>query len=170
MASLWIDRTGPVVASSAYASGRLVARDVKIEMPPVTAKTSTYNAMGEVELPMAGQIDPMEAKITKIGFDNGLRAMLRMENLSLEFRWVQEVINENAIKRKSGYKAFIQGYPKTIPSISLEMAANSEHEVAIAVVRYQLFVDGEEYCLIDPLKMIQRIDGVDYCQPITRYL
>ena len=61
-----------------------------------------------------------------------------------------------------GCKAFIRGIPANLPEIGLEVGAASEHAVNVAVMRYNLFVDGEEMWLIDRLAGIVRIAGKDY--------
>lgn len=170
MSAIWVDLTGPVLADSVYSQGRLVARDVKITLPAVTPKTSTYQAMGDVELPMAGQLEAMEASVTKIGVDFGLRSMVGLESIDLEFRWAQDVVDQSGDFRHVGCKAFLRCISKGIPGIGLEVASHSENDMTFAVTRYQLFIGNDEYCLIDPLNMIQRIDGKDYAEPIASLL
>lgn len=46
----------------------------------------------------------------------------------------------------------------------------SENEIALAVSRYQLFVAGNEYWLIDQLNTIMRVGGVDYAKDIRSVL
>ena len=46
----------------------------------------------------------------------------------------------------------------------------SENEITLAVSRYQLFVAGTEYWLIDQLNTILRVGGKDYAQTIRSVL
>ena len=46
----------------------------------------------------------------------------------------------------------------------------SENEIALAVSRYQLFVAGNEYWLIDQLNQILRVGGKDYYKQIRSLL
>ena len=74
MANLWLDLKGPILADTVYINGVLVAKDVTITLPAVTHVTADYKAMGTYTAPMTGQIEGMEAAITKIGIDKGLRS------------------------------------------------------------------------------------------------
>ena len=79
MANLWLDLKGPILADTVYINGVLVAKDVTITLPAVTHVTADYKAMGTYTAPMTGQIEGMEAAITKIGIDKGLRSMVQLE-------------------------------------------------------------------------------------------
>ena len=72
MANLWLDLKGPILADTVYIDGKLVAKDVTITLPAVTPVTADFKAMGTYTAPMTGQIEAMEAAITKIGIDLGL--------------------------------------------------------------------------------------------------
>ena len=73
MANLWLDLKGPILADTVYIGGTLVAKDVTISLPAVTPVTADFKAMGTYTAPILGQIEAMEASITKIGIDLGLR-------------------------------------------------------------------------------------------------
>ena len=72
MANLWLDLKGPILADTVYIGGTLVAKDVTISLPAVTPVTADFKAMGTYTAPILGQIEAMEASITKIGIDLGL--------------------------------------------------------------------------------------------------
>ena len=72
MANLWLDLKGPILADTVYIGGTLVAKDVTIALPAVTPVTADFKAMGTYTAPILGQIEAMEASITKIGIDLGL--------------------------------------------------------------------------------------------------
>lgn len=153
---------GPVVADTHYVDGKLVARDVAITLPEVAPITATVQAMGNLDLPIWQLIEHMEAAITKIGLDKGLRHALRPGSRNHEIRWVQTVTDAEGNTKNVGCKAFLRGTTANLPEVGLEVAAPSEHENRIALTRYQLFVDGEEMWLIDRLAGIVRIAGEDY--------
>ena len=167
---MWLDLKGPILANTVYVEGQLVAKDVTVTLPSVTPVTADYRAMGTVTLPMLGQIEAMEASITKIGIDLGLRSMVRLESLVLELRWAQDVKTSDGGTRVEGCKAFLRCTPKVIPGLSIDPGNASENEVTLAVTRYQLYVAGEEYWLVDQLNQIMRIGGVDYCKDIRTLL
>ena len=166
----WIDLNGPVLADTVYDAGKLVAKDVTVTLPGVTPVTADFRAMGTMTMPILGQIEAMEAAITKIGIDLGLRALVKLESKTIEFRWAQDVKTSDGSTKTEGCKAFIRAMPKTIPGLSVDPGAASENELTFAVSRYQLFVDGAEFWLIDQLNQIMRIDGVDYCKTIRSLL
>lgn len=170
MAELWIDLTGPILADTVYEDGNLVGRDVTIAMPAVTPVTADFRAMGTLTMPMPGQIEAMEASITKIGVDLGLRSLVKLESKTLEFRWVQNVIISDGSQHAEGCKAFLRTVSKGIPGLSIDPGNTSENDIAFAVSRYQLFVGGEEYWLVDQLRTIERIAGVDYAKELRSLL
>ena len=91
MANLWLDLKGPILADTVYIGGTLVAKDVTIALPAVTPVTADFKAMGTYTAPILGQIEAMEASITKIGIDLGLRNMMKLESKTIEIRWAQDV-------------------------------------------------------------------------------
>ena len=166
----WLDLKGPILADTVYVDGKLVAKDVTITLPGVTPVTADFRAMGTMTMPILGQIEAMEAAITKIGIDLGLRTLVKLESKTIEFRWAQDVKTSDGSTKTEGCKAFIRAMPKTIPGLSVDPGSASENELTFAVSRYQLFVDGAEFWLIDQLNQIMRIDGVDYCKTIRSLL
>lgn len=170
MAQLWLDLKGPILANTVYDGGKLVAKDVTITLPGVTPVTADFKAMGTLTLPVLGQIESMEASITKVGLDLGLLKLVKFESKTLEFRWAQDVKKSDGSTAVEGCKAFLRSVPKTIPGPSVDPGSTVEGEIAFAVSRYQLFVAGVEYWLIDQLSPIMRIDGKDYYKDIRSLL
>ena len=168
--SLWLDLKGPILANTVYNDGNLVAKDVSITLPAITPASADFKAMGTMSMPILGQIEAMEAAITKIGIDFGLLSLVKFESKTLEFRWVQDVKKSDGSTETEGCKAFLRVMPKTIPGLGLEPGSTSEGELTFAVSRFQLFVGGKEYWLIDQLNQIMRIDGKDYCKSIRSLL
>lgn len=158
----FVNICGPVVGTTAYCEGALVARDTAITLPEVTPVTADLQAMGTFSLPIWQLIENMETAITKIGADMGLRALIKPDMKPLEFRWVQTVTDANGTTKNVGCKAFIKGIPNKIPGIGVTVGEASENECTIATTRYNLFVDGQEMFLIDRLAGIVRIAGTNY--------
>ena len=161
---------GAVLANTVYKDGVLVAKEVTVALPSVNYRTAEHSAMGVVELPMLGQIEAMEASVTKKGYDAGLAALSAPEASNLEFRFVQDVISSDNVSKPEGCKAFMRVVPKTLPGADLEPGSVSDTQINFAVTRYQLFVGGVEVCLIDQLNGIQRINGKDYAKSINSLL
>ena len=160
--SKFMNICGPVVGTTAYSEGKLVARDTAITLPEVTPLTADLQAMGTFSLPIWQLIENMETAITKIGVDMGLSALIKPDMKPLEFRWVQTVTDANGVTTNVGCKAFIKGIPNKIPGIGVAVGEASENECTIATTRYNLFVDGQEMFLIDRMAGIVRIAGKDY--------
>lgn len=166
----FVNICGPVVADTVYSDGQIVARDVAVTLPEVTPMTADLQAMGTLSLPIWQLLDNMEASITKIGVDLGLRALIKPDMKPLEFRWVQTVTDANGVTKNVGCKAFIRGIPSIIPGIGLEVGSASENEVTVTTTRYGLFADGQEMFLIDRLAGICRIAGKDYAGDLNSLL
>lgn len=170
MSQMWLDLKGPILANTVYDDGKLVAKDVTVTFPSVTHVTADFKAMGTLTLPMLGQIEAMEAAITKIGIDLGLRSLVKLEAKTLEFRWAQDVKKSDGSTATEGCKAFLRATSKGIPGLSVDPGNPSENELTYAVSRYQVIVAGTEYWLVDQLNQILRIGGVDYCKDIRSLL
>ena len=72
--------------------------------------------------------------------------------------------------KTEGCKAFLRCVSKGIPGLSVDPGNTSENEATFAVSRYQLYVGGAEYWLIDQLNTILRVGGVDYAKDIRSLL
>ena len=160
--SKFVNICGPVVGTTAYSEGKLVARDTAITLPEVAPVTADLAAMGTFSMPIWQLIENMETAITKIGSDLGLREIIKPDMKPLEFRWAQTVTDANGVTKNVGCKAFIKGVPNKIPGIGLTVGETSENECTIATTRYNLFVDGVEMFLVDRLAGIVRIAGKNY--------
>ena len=83
---------------------------------------------------------------------------------------MQDVKKADGSTKTVGCKAFLRVVTKTIPGLSVDPGSQSENELGYAVSRYQLFVDGTEYWLIDQLNQILRVGGKDYYKQIRSLL
>ena len=129
--------------------------------------TVDVSMMGTYTMPLWGIIESMEAAITKIGLDKGLRSLITPEMQPLEIRWIQTVTDANGTTKNVGCKAFLKGVPLKIPEVALEIGSASEHEITFSLTRYNLFVDGEEMFLIDRGAGKVRIAGKEYTDTDT---
>lgn len=161
-----LDLNGPVLITKVLCGTNTVAEDVKISLPEVTFLTAEFNALGKMELPIA-LTEALEGTITRIGIDNGLFKMLKLKNQQFEYRWGQSTVTRSGETKNKGCKAFVKGTAKSIPGGDLEPGETFEGSIPIAITRYQLYVDGKECILIDKLKGILRIDGVDYAKELN---
>lgn len=164
-----IDLNGPILADKVLVDNDVVAEDVTFTLPDVSYLKGDYKAMGNLSLPIP-LVEAMEASITKIGLNKKLGKMQKLEPISIEFRAAQNDVKVDGTNQQTGIKAFIKGVPNKIAGGSLEPGSSWSGEITISVLRYQLFVAGEEQTLIDPLKGILKIDGVDYGQSVKNLL
>lgn len=170
MAAPFVPISGPIVGTSIYVENSIVARDTALTLPEVAAVMVDVNATGTLSLPCWQLIDNMEASITKIGVDLGLRSLLVPEPRNLEVRWAQTVTDANVTTKNVGCKAFMRAIPSVLPGIGLTVGEQSENECTLTVVRYQLYVDGAEMWLIDKLTGQVRIAGTDYGAGVSSLL
>ena len=94
----------------------------------------------------------------------------KLEPKNFEFRAAQNDLKIDGTNTQTGIKAFIRGVPAKVSGGDLTPAESWSGNITISVLRYQLFVDGVEQCLIDKLKGIIKIDGTDYGQSIKNLL
>ena len=158
----FVDISGPIVANTVYVNNVLVAKDVEATFPEITPVAADVEAMGTMSLPIWQRLEDMQLAITKIGIDKGLKAMIKPDMTTLEFRFVQDVTDANGVTKQVGCKAFFKCIPANIAGLSITVGEGSSNEATFTVTRYQLFANGEEMLLIDRLAGIVKIDGTDY--------
>lgn len=168
--SKWLDIKGPVVADTVYADGTLVAKDTSFTLPGIEFMTADVQAMGNMSVPLIGLLENMELAITKIGIDNGLGRMNRLQKQNFEFRWVQNVVKSDGSTGVEGCKAFVRTLPGSFPEIGVEVGSASENENTYNVTRMQIYANGVEIVCVDRLSQILRINGKDYMGTITNLL
>lgn len=166
----WLDIKGPVVADTVYDDGTLVAKDTGFTLPGIELMTATVQAMGNMDVPLIGLLENMQLTINKIGMDKGLGKMNRLEKHNFEFRWVQNVVKSDGAESVEGCKAFVRTLPAASPEIGAEVGSAPENENTYNVTRMQIYIGSYEYCCVDRLSQILRIDGKDYMAQINNLL
>ena len=166
----WQDIKGPVVADTVYADGQLVAKDTAFTLPGIEFLTADVQAMGNMSVPLIGLMENMELSITKIGIDNGLSRMNRLEKQNFEFRWVQNVVKSDGSTTAEGCKAFVRTMPGGLPEIGVEVGNASEQENTYNVTRMQIYANGDEVLCVDRLAHILRVNKKDYYSNIANLL
>lgn len=166
----WLDIKGPVVADTVYADNVLVAKDTSFTLPGLEFMTADVQAMGNMTVPLIGLLENMELAITKIGIDNGLGRMNRLQKQNFEFRWVQNVVKSDGSTGVEGCKAFVRTMPGAISEIGVEVANATENENTYNVTRMQVYANGVEIMCVDRLSQILRVNGVDYMSKVNNLL
>ena len=166
----WQDIKGPVVADSVYADKVLVAKDVAFTLPGISFLTATVKAMGDMDVALVGLLEHMELTINKIGIDQGISRMNRLEKQNFEFRWVQNVVKADGSTSVEGCKAFVRTLPSSFPEMGVEVGSASELENTYGVTRMQIFANGVEVLCVDRLSQILKVNGKDYMKNIANLL
>lgn len=166
----WMDIKGAVVADTVYADGKLVAKDVAFTLPGAEFLTADVQAMGNMSVPLIGLLENMQLSITKIGVDQGLSKLNRLEKQNLEFRWVQNVVKSDGSTGVEGCKAFVRTMPGNLPELGVEVGSPTEAENTFNVTRQQVYANGKEIMLVDRLSQILKVDGKDYMKKIHNLL
>lgn len=170
MKGLYTPITGAVTGTTAYFRGKLVARDANITLPEVAPMTATLKMMGEVEIPIWQLIQNMQASISKIGIDTLSQTMIGPDLTPIEFRWVQMVQRLDGTAAEVGCKAFMNGFPASIPGYGVEVGSPSENDHPFNLMRYRLVIDGQETVLIDRTAGKVVINGKDYTRNMNSML
>lgn len=170
MAATALPIRGPIAGSTVYKDGKLVARDITLTLPSITFGLGEYKAMGSLEIPNPTQLDAMELAMTKAGIDRELASICQPGFSGFECRWAQDVMKPDGTTALEGCKAFFKAAPKGIPGLAVEMGSVSENEITLAVVRYQLFIAGQEILLADKLNGILKVNGVSYTSKLQSLL
>jgi len=123
-----------------------------------------------IEFPVPTQLEAMELAMTKQGIDKELGPLADMRSQDLEVRWVHDLMKSDGTTEPEGCKAFLRCLSKGLPGLSVEPGSPSENEIALSVLRYQLFVGGEEIVLADKLNCILRVNGVSYTDALDSLL
>lgn len=166
----WMDIKGAVVADTVYCDGQLSAKDVSFTLPGLSFLSADVQALGTMSVPLLGLIENMQATVNKVGLDMGFSKMNKLEKHTLEFRWVQSVVNSDGSVTQEGCKAFIRTMPASTPDLGVEIGSASEMESTYNVTRQQIFCNGEEVMCVDRLAPTLRIHGVDYYKQISSLL
>jgi phage tail tube protein FII len=112
----------------------------------------------------------MQSTVSAVGMDKGFFNMLGLKSKTFEYRFVKNLLDTSGDTGVRGYKAFLKGIPSNIPGGSVEPGSSWSGDVTFEVTRYQLYADGVEKILIDKLKSICKINGVDYAKDINSLL
>jgi phage tail tube protein FII len=167
MASL--EKMGAVLASKVLCDNTVVAEDVNLTLPDITFTTVEVNGLGKVNVPTC-LTEAMQSTVSAVGMDKGFFNMLGLKSKTFEYRFVKNLLDTSGDTGVRGYKAFLKGIPSNIPGGSVEPGSSWSGDVTFEVTRYQLYADGVEKILIDKLKSICKINGVDYAKDINSLL
>lgn len=166
----FLDLKDPILGTSVYVDGVLVAKNVTIQLPAVTRKTVSYDSFG-LEVPLPGLFDSARAKVTKIGLDKGLsRLASDGKTHTYEIRFCVNVLAAGGKTRRAGGTAFINGAGAGVSDINLKVGESTETDIEILVYSQKLEVDGEIIYNVDRTGGTANIGGSDELNDIEGYL
>ena len=149
----------------------IVADNMSVTLPQVSfGQVETKVAAGNVNLTNTNSIDPMEMTIGKQGVDTGWLKLLSTEAQQLTIDIAMQSIDLQAagINGATQVQAFVVVSAQGIPSISATHNEMMETEITLNVYSYKVFVDGEEYLHVDPIKGICSIQGDDKNESVRK--
>lgn len=163
------DKMGAVLATKVLCNNITVAEDVNITLPDITFITAEVNGLGKINVPTC-LTEAMQATVSSVGMDSGFFKMLGPQSKTFEYRFVKNCLETSGDTSIKGYKAFIRGIASNVPGGTVEPGSSWSGDVTFEITRYQLYCDGVEEILIDKLKGICKINGVDYAKEMQSLL
>lgn len=168
----FLDISGPVLANTLYAGddfSKPVAESVKVELPGLNFITIEYNNGNKI-VAVLPQVEELETKITKVGMDNGLFALLKPNKIKMELRIAAQSLKMSGDTKVGSIRVYITGTPKSGIGGTVEPGTSWEGDISLTVYRYEIFLDGVEHLCVDVLKNILRINGEDCADDISSIL
>lgn len=164
-----LEKMGAVLATKVLCNNITVAEDVTLSLPDITFVTVEQNGLGKISIPTC-LTEAMQSTVTSVGMDKGFFNMLGLSSKTFEYRFVKNLLETSGDTGVKGYKAFLRGIPSNIPGGAVEPGSSWSGDVTFEITRYQLYADGVEKILIDKLKGVCKINGVDYAKDIQSLL
>lgn len=155
-------KKGAIVATSVYVDGRLVADDAEIVPPDVEFATTTLQAAGELEVPVAGLVNSMEFGITVNGVNARLAVLAEPEQHTIVCNAVQQVVGIGGTVHEEQVKYTVTGFGKKVPSTSTKQGEASSQAFAVSVISYKQAVNGEVITNINKLSGDCIVNGKNY--------
>lgn len=161
-------KNGAILGVGIYVDDVLVAENVTFTPPAVAFAASEVNGFGTMSVPAYALPEALECAVGFVGLDSGFVAAVKGK--TLEARWAATTIQSDGSQRAVGCKAFCDVFPKSLPSIAVSVGEAGDNEVTFDVLRYQLFADGEEVCLVDKKAGVTRLGGEDKTSSLASLL
>ncbi len=139
-----------------------------IQLPSIEKITDTIKGsgiMGEIDLPVYGQIGSMTFTINNRA-DNARYAMLsRPGTIKFEVVWTNDNIDSSNMSTSVQVnKVFMTGMNKKYDPGKVEVGAASDGSSEFEIFYYRKLVNGVEVLLIDKLNCKYVVNGIDYME------
>lgn len=166
----FLDFKGPVQGCNVYINGALVGKDADVTLPELTFLVDTVRAMGNLDIPNYAMLETMEATISKKGADREMVKLATPGTQIVEVRFVLQSMDANGFTLTTPYKAYLTCMAKGVPSLAVVPGDPINVDITYTVIRYQLFINGEESILADKFKDQLVVDGIDFRAEVNKAL
>lgn len=163
---------GAIAATSLYFGDKKVGQNFTIKTPDITPTLVEVTAAGgTVEIPVPTKIEAMESTFTMQGVAKvWLKKLDQKKKTTVTANLIQTSTNEAGTTKAEHIKVVMTGFPKVLPGIEATYGETTECEIAFATHSVKVYIDGELYTHVDPIKMIYKINGVDYTGDVAKML
>ena len=145
-----------------------------VELPTITHQTveiAGNGIAGQYDMPIAGHIESMEAKLNFRLLDSEQADLFKHRVIDLDLRGSQEREDiGSGILKQIPIKVLIRGIPKEWETGKFEPHATNETTYTISVQRLELLVDNKREMLYDVFNYILEVDGTDELSQVRRNL
>ena len=164
------EKKGAILATSVYIDGKLSADDAEITPPDVEFLTTTIQAAGEVEIPLAGLTGPLELGITVPGVSVACGLLAQPEEHTIVINAVQQVIGIDGKVKNERVKYTATGYGKKAPSSTTKQGEAGSQEYTILCSAYKEVIGRDTLVDINKLSGDCFIMGKNYGNSIRKLL
>ena len=164
------EKKGAILATSLYIDGKLAADDAEITPPDIEFLTTTIQAAGEMEVPMAGVTGPIELGITVPGISVACGLLAQPEDHTIVINAVQQVIGIDGKVKNERVKYTATGKGKKVPSSATKQGEAGSQEYTILCSAYKETIGKDTLVDINKLSGDCTIMGKNYGSSIRNLL
>ena len=137
----------------------------EVTLPKIKNKTTTVNGMGiggDVDSPVPGQFESMEATLTWNTLDSHATKMLHPgRSAQITLRAAMQNEDKNGGYTYKGLRIVLGGKPKELDPGKLKRASTMDSSTTLEVTRYLVEIDGVTVIDIDKYAGRYYVDGED---------
>ena len=153
-----------VIVSKLLDNNVEIASQVGVDLPGITLTTQEVSGagyMGKSDLPITGQVEGMELKISTQGLSADQMVLARSGRHQITLRFAQDSMSVQKGIIPEGCKIYATTVFKSMDGGSIKNANPYESAVTHEVLRYQMIVNGVEVLLINREAYKYIVNGAD---------
>ncbi len=160
----------------ADANGRMneIPNSTDIQLPEVEQLTDSMKGagiMGEIDMPIMGQIGSMTCTINLRAGGAEASVLMRTGLIKIEVVWLNELMDSTqGTTRIQQNKVFMTALNKKHSAGKIEIGAAMDGSAELEVLVFRQIVDGKETLHVDKLNFKYVVNGVDYMSAIRAAL